>query len=81
MVGGSGGVLGFFALIFIHEMGVQGELGEVFRSCSREFETPDLGSVLSVRFFDQVDWPKIFDSAGGVDDAKFLSAVPSGLGN
>lgn len=62
-------------------MGVQGELVEVFRSCSREFEAPDLGSVLSVRFFDQVDWPKIFDSAGGVDDAEFLSAVPSGLGN
>lgn len=80
MVGGSG-AFGFFALIFIHEMGVQGELGVIIGSCAGEFEAPDLGSVLRIGFFGQVDWPKIFDSAGGVDDAKFFGAVPGGLGN
>ena len=80
-MGCPGGAFGFFALMFIHEVGVQGELGEVFGSCTGEFEAPDLSPVLGVGFFSQVDRPKIFDSATGVDDAKFLSAVPGGLGN
>lgn len=48
---------------------MQCELRMIFWSCAGQFEAPDLGTVLCIGFFGQVDRSEIFDTAGRVGDA------------